>query len=172
MYSQPEDLSCKVFKEILKGIRAQKEKLTIAESLKGKIYITADSLGMNPKIVNISDMPNKVIDSLVEISNYVSISNDSLFSDRSENLIIDTFCFFTKACDIVDNGRMFLFTNKSESNKYQPNINIIEVKSININNNHLVVELKCRKSKSVVDFYFQWNTSSPILSKIKVYHIE
>ncbi|MES2429306.1 MAG: hypothetical protein V4556_00125 [Bacteroidota bacterium] len=171
-YSQKENFNCEIFKLILKGIEKQKEKLEVYKFIKDSIYITADSEGMNPRIVNNSHIPDKIVDSLVKISDFLSITNDSLYYFKAQNVVIDTFNFFTNNCDCINNGNMFLFENNKvlETNFFAPNL--IEIKGISLKDNQLVINLSDRKSKFSVYFYFDIVLSKPLLSKIRSAYIE
>ena len=171
-YSQKEEFNCNIFKMILKGIEEQKDKLKIYKSIKDKVYITTDSTLTNLRVVNQSNIPDKVIDSLVKLSDFVSITDDSLYYFKSQNIIVDTFMFFTKDCDCLSNGSMFLFDNKKPNKINSLNTNIIEVRGINIKNDQLIINLKNPKSKFSIYFYFNLVFNSPTLSKVRSAYTE
>ncbi len=169
--AQPKNFSCEIFNKILQGISDQNKKIKLAGYLQNKVKIISDSAGMNPKIINISSLPDSLVDSLVKVSDFTNIEDDPLFHETNKNVVIDTFHFFTSVCNCLRNGKNYKFILEPNFSR-QSSFNIIELRSILISKEHFVVALKSRTSKSNVLFYFKINSNRISLSKIDIVRLE
>lgn len=169
--AQPRNFSCEIFNQILQGIKQQNEKIKLRDYLQDKVKVISDSSGMNPKIINISLLPDSYIDSLVKVSDFASIEDDPLFHENKKNIVIDTFNFFSPVCDCLSSSKSYKFIQEPNFSQ-QSSFNIIELRTILIFKEHFIVALKSRSSKSNVLFYFKIDSNRISLTKVEIVRLE
>lgn len=164
--SQTDRLTCDILHQILSSFKTQKAKLKVYHFLENKIHIIGDSTGENQRIINDSNLPNSTIDSLVRVSDFYFITEDSIYYIYGITGFFDSLKLFSSNCACFRENKNIVYIDRHGFSVKKGFNQVITVKAIKIYKGNLVIGLKSSKSPFIVSFAFELINNKPRLIKI------
>jgi len=132
---QKAPFNCLLLKNIITKIDSEKQNIELSGLIYGKCYVVS-----NPKkfgdysIKKRKDYVRDIkLDSILKLPNIDAILgavNDSVFYLTNDNVIVDTFCFFTPGCSCRVNGKNIIVVNNYRLIPTDKSYNILTVYSL------------------------------------------
>ena len=174
-YAQQKPFNCLVLEEIIFKIDSIKEYITLSDYISGKYFIEKNDLNGKEFIrINTDYKSDRKLDSILSLKNIndiLYVRFDSLFYLAIDNIILDTFRFFTPSCNETLNGRNITIINDVSKIPKDKKYNVLIVTSLNTYQPYSYIENR-RITFSMIKL-LRWNYETKKYKGVMfLYHIE